>query len=218
MKKKKALKKSTQRMVLISIFCAIICVMQLTGVGLITIGLFSLTTLHIPVILGAILLGPRAGAIFGATFGIMSIWSNTLAGMAKPTAYIFSPFLNDTVSGALSALWTALGCRILLGVFAGWLWIMLKKIYRKSKKDGQKHYFPDILALPVTAAVSTFFHTLLVMSSMFLLFPESSTVDNLFVFIASSVTLNAVFEMITALILVSVLATALSKYTKKIKE
>ena len=55
-------------------------------------------------------------------------------------AFAFSPFMTtEGLPGVLKSLWIALGCRILLGVIAGWLWRLLRKVLKK-----------DYLALPVT--------------------------------------------------------------------
>jgi len=207
MKKKKSLTQSTKNMVLIAIFCAIIIVMQLTGIGLIPLPGIKLTTLHIPVILGSVLLGPKAGAIFGATFGVCSIWANT----TNPglTSYVFSPFMSTTGwVGALKAIWIALGCRILLGVFAGFLWKLIKMI----KVEG--HSIPDIIVLPIAAALSTLFHTVLVLSQMYLLFSKSLNVayDQIMELIMVAVAGNGIFEMVTAVIIVTMLGITLRKY------
>ena len=71
-----------RRMVLLAMFSAIIVLLGITPLGLIPITpLMKATTLHIPVIIGAILLGPADGAILGGVFGIMSfisILTNTI--------------------------------------------------------------------------------------------------------------------------------------------
>ena len=57
------------------------------------------TTVHIPVIIGAILLGPSAGAILGFVFGVCSLVSNT---MAPTLSFAFSPFMSTTgIPGAI---------------------------------------------------------------------------------------------------------------------
>ena len=117
----------TRRMASLAMLCGILLVMGMTGIGFIPLPFIKATTMHIPVILGAILLGPKAGAILGGLFGLCSIWANTTA--PGIMAFAFSPFMsNDGLIGALKSLWIALGCRILLGLVAGWLWMLMKKI------------------------------------------------------------------------------------------
>lgn len=194
-------RESTKRMIMIALFCAIIFVMQLTGIGLINLPGIKLTTLHIPVILGAIFLGPKAGAIFGGVFGLCSIWANTTAPGA--TAFVFSPFMSqEGIPGALKSIWVALICRILLGVFAGFLWKLLKKT--KLHKA---------IALPITAVISTLFHTVIVLLSMYLLFAHSLNVayDTIITLIMAAITGNGIFEITVALVVITVLGLALTK-------
>ena len=123
----KTKKHDTRWMVSVALMAAIVIVLANTPLGMIQLPIIKATTVHIPVILGAILLGPGAGAILGAVFGICSLVSNTMA----PTllSFAFSPFLSTTgIPGALKAIWISVGCRILIGVVAGWLWVLFTKI------------------------------------------------------------------------------------------
>ena len=49
------------------------------------------TTIHIPVIIGSVVLGPKKGAFLGGLFGLTSLINNT----TQPgiTAFCFSPFI-----------------------------------------------------------------------------------------------------------------------------
>ena len=78
-------------MVSVALMAAIVIVLANTPLGMIQLPIIKATTVHIPVILGAILLGPAAGAILGGVFGICSLISNTMA----PTllSFAFSPFM-----------------------------------------------------------------------------------------------------------------------------
>ena len=192
-------------MVLLAMFVALMLVLQITGIGLIPLPLIKATTMHIPVILCAILMGPKAGAILGAVFGLCSIWGN----IQTPAllSFAFSPILAFElcgVPGIFASLWTALGCRILLGVVAGWLWIGLKKLKCN-----------DYLALPVAAGISTIFHSLLVMSSIGLLFaPQYAEAKNVameavFGLAMGTVATSGVAEAVAAIVLVTAIGKAL---------
>ena len=118
--------KDTRYTVTVALMMAIIIVLANTPLGMIQLPIIKATTVHIPVIIGAIVLGPLAGAILGATFGVCSLISNTMA----PTllSFAFSPFLASDVPGIFKALWISVGCRMLIGIASGWLWIVLKKV------------------------------------------------------------------------------------------
>ena len=123
----KTKKHNTSWMVSVALMAAIVIVLANTPLGMIQLPIIKATTVHIPVILGAILLGPAAGAILGGVFGICSLISNTMA----PTllSFAFSPFMSTTgIPGAIKAVWISVGCRILIGVAAGWLWILFSKL------------------------------------------------------------------------------------------
>ena len=41
-------------------------------------------------------------------------------------SFAFSPFMSTTgIPGAIKAIWISVGCRMLIGIAAGWLWICL---------------------------------------------------------------------------------------------
>ena len=146
-------KMNTRYMATLAMLCGVLLVMGVTGIGFIPLPVIKATTMHIPVILGAVLLGPGAGAVLGGVFGLCSIWVNTTS--PGLLAFAFSPFMTtEGLPGVLKSLWIALGCRILFGAIAGWLWKLFKKLTKQ-----------DYVALPLTAAVSAFCHTILVMGS-----------------------------------------------------
>ena len=51
--------------VLLALFTAIIFVLGMTPLGMIPLGLIKATSVHIPVIIGALVLGPKYGAVLG---------------------------------------------------------------------------------------------------------------------------------------------------------
>ncbi len=204
-------KMDTRYMATLAMFCGILLVMGATGIGFIPLPVIKATTMHIPVILGAILLGPAAGAVLGGVFGLCSIWANTTS--PGLLAFAFSPFMTtEGLPGVLKSLWIALGCRILLGVIAGWLWRGLKKVLKQ-----------DYLALPVTAAVSTICHTILVMGSIYLLLAQqyaqakNVAITAVFGLVMGTVTASGIPEAIIAAVLVTVIGKALLHLMARMK-
>lgn len=192
-------------MVGVALMAAIVVLLANTPLGLIQLPIIKATTTHIPVIIGAILLGPMAGAILGGVFGICSLVSNTVAPVA--VSICFSPFLSQTgLVGAGKALWVSVGCRIIIGVVAGWLWILLKKV-RVS----------DYIALPVVGFVGSMTNTVTVMGSIYFLFraeyaaaqPEPTSMEMVYDIIMGVVTGAGVMEAIAALVLVTAIGKAL---------
>ena len=205
-------KKDTHRMVTLAMLCGILIVMGMTGIGFIPLPVIKATTMHIPVILGAVLLGPSAGAVLGAVFGLCSIWANTTA--PGLLSFAFSPFISTTgLVGAVKSLWIALGCRVLLGVLAGWIWKLLKTVKT-----------PDMAALPITAAVATICHTLMVMGSIYaLLGQQYAAAKNVafsavFGLVMGTVTASGIPEAIVAAVLVTVLGKVLLPFMARQKK
>ena len=205
-------KMDTRYMATLAMFCGILLVMGATGIGFIPLPVIKATTMHIPVILGAVLLGPAAGAVLGGVFGLCSIWANTTS--PGLLAFAFSPFMTtEGLPGVLKSLWIALGCRILLGVIAGWLWKGMKRVLKQ-----------DYLALPVTAAIATISHTILVMGSIYLLLAQqyaqakNVAITAVFGLVMGTVTASGIPEAIIAAVLVTVIGKALLHLMARMKK
>ena len=205
----KTKKHDTQWMVSVALMAAIVIVLANTPLGMIQLPIIKATTVHIPVIIGAILLGPSAGAILGAVFGVCSLISNTMA----PTllSFAFSPFMSTTgIPGALKAIWISVGCRILIGVVAGWLWILLSKL-----KVSQ------VIALPIVGFIGSMVNTVAVMGSIYLLFAQQYAqarevgVTAVWGLIMGTVTASGIPEAIAAAVLVLALGKVLIQVFKK---
>ncbi len=201
----KKIKKDTRWMVTVALMAAIVILLANTPLGMIQLPLIKATTVHIPVMLGAVVLGPAAGLILGATFGICSLISNTMA----PTllSFAFSPFLSTTgLIGAVKAIWISVGCRALFGWLAGYLWIGFQKI-----KVNQN------IALILIGFIGSMLHTILVMGSIYVLlarqYAEAKDVATTAVFglVMGTVTASGIPEAIAAAVLVGVIGKVLLK-------
>ena len=199
-------KYDTRFMVSVGLMAAIVIVLANTPLGMIQLPIVKATTVHIPVIIGAILLGPIAGAILGGVFGVCSLISNTMA----PTllSFAFSPFMSTTgIMGAIKAIWVSVGCRILIGVAAGWLWRLLKKIKLNQ-----------IVALSITGFVGSMVNTIAVMGSIYLLFAQQYAqakdvaVTAVWGLIIGTVTASGIPEAIAAAVIVAVVGKVLLKF------
>lgn len=196
-------------MVSVALMSAIIVVLANTPLGMIQLPIIKATTVHIPVIIGAILLGPMAGGILGFVFGVCSLISNTMA----PTllSFAFSPFLSTTgIPGVLKAIWISVGCRVLIGVAAGWIWILLKKLHMNRKGL-------QVVSLAVTGFLGSMVNTISVMGSIYLLFAQQYAqakevaVTAVWGLIMGTVTTAGIPEAIAAAVIVAVVTKVLLK-------
>lgn len=204
----KTRKRDTRWMAAVAMFAAIIVVLANTPLGMIPLVITKATTVHIPVILGAILLGPTAGGILGGVFGICSVISNTMT--PALTSFAFSPFLSTTgVPGAMKALWVSVGCRILIGVVAGWLW----KFFRKRNVNSWA-------SLPLVGFVGSMVNTVLVMGSIYVLFAQQYAAakdvarEAVFGLVMTTVAFNGIPEALAAAVLVAAIGKALLRVTR----
>lgn len=202
----------TRYMATLAMLCGVLLVMGITGIGFIPLPVIKATTMHIPVILGGILLGSKAGAVLGAVFGLCSIWANTTT--PGLLSFAFSPFMTaEGLVGVVKSLWISLGCRILFGALSGWLWMGFRKLFKK-----------EYAALPVTAAIATICHTLLVMGSIYVLLTQqyaaakNVAISAVFGLIMGTVTASGIPEAIAAAILVTVIGKALLHLMARIKK
>lgn len=202
--------KDTRWLTSVALMAAVVILLANTPLGMIQLPIIKATTVHIPVIVGAILLGPGAGAILGAVFGICSLISNTMA----PTllSFAFSPFMSMTgISGAVKAVWISVGCRTMIGVISGWFWILMKKVKVNH-----------LIALPVTGFIGSMVNTVFVMGSIyFLLAREYAQVKNVgveavFGLVMGTVTASGIPEAIAAAVLVAVIGKVLLKVVERV--
>lgn len=201
-------KKDTRWLASVALMMAVVILLANTPLGMIQLPVVKATTVHIPVILGAILLGPMAGVILGGTFGICSMISNTMA----PTllSFAFSPFMSMTgISGAVKAVWISVGCRILIGLFAGWFWILLSKCRMNNT-----------VALAVTGFLGSMVNTVAVMGSIYKLLAlqyaqvKNVAVDAVWGLIMTTITASGVPEAIAAAVLVALIGKIMLKFVK----
>lgn len=155
-----------KKFTLTAIFISIILLFAFTPFGFIHLGVIKATIIHIPIIIGAIILGPKIGSLLGFVFGLTSIAVNTLA----PTllSFAFSPAIPvpGTGQGSFWAIVVAIVPRVILGLIPYYIYRAFLKL-RKNKETNQK------LPLFLTGLLTTFIHTFLVMGSITLIFNDA---------------------------------------------
>ncbi len=195
-----------RHLTLLALFSAIIVVMaNVPFLGYIPLGFMNATTIHIPVIIGACLLGPKSGAFLGGVFGLTSLINNTLKPLV--TSFVFTPFysLDPRFSGGLRSLVICFVPRILIGVVAGLLFNWLKS------RTG------PVLACGTAGFLGSMTNTVFVLGGIYLLYGASYAearsigFEALFGIIMGIVGVNGVPEAILAAFLTAVICPPLYK-------
>lgn len=95
----------TRRLVALALFTAIVVVLQLLG-SFIRFGTFSISLVLVPIVIGAVLYGPWAGAFLGAVFGLVVLLSGDAAAflVISPLGCILTVMLKGALSGLCAGL------------------------------------------------------------------------------------------------------------------
>ena len=185
-----------RRMTELALLTAIVLLMAFTPLGYLTTpwGL-NITLIVVPVAVGAVVLGPKAGAILGLVFGLTSFSKGfTGAGL--------SPIMLD--ANPIGFFILCVAPRVLVGFLPGFFYSLLKK-------NAKLRTFSQALCCFLTP----FFNTALYMTALWLLFADTWLAFNgaegsgfsLLILMLSGVAVNGVIEAGACLIL----GTAVSK-------
>ena len=202
----------TKYLSMLGLLAAMEIVLTLTPLGFIPLGVTKATTLHIPVILGGVLMGPLAGGILGGVFGLLSVITNTL--QPTITSFVFTPFysLTPEYSGNLWSLVIAILPRVLIGVFSAWVFRLLRRAFKG-----------DTAAFLGAGIVGAITNTGLVMGGIYLFFGASYAAAKgiartaLLGVIMGVIGLNGVLEAVIAAVLTVALGKPLATVLRRMR-
>ncbi len=193
----------TVYMVEMALLIAIILIMAFTPIGYIrTLGL-EITLIVVPVAVGAVTLGPSAGAVLGAVFGITSFIQ----------CFGMSPF--GAVLLSINPVYTFIVCvfsRVLMGWLTGWLYKAFLKISLLKKAS-------VVLANLCCPLMNTLFF----MGTLILFFYQTEYIQemaqgmgagNPLVFVLLFVGVNGLVEAAACFVVGSAISQALKKVVK----
>ena len=207
-------KSRTLGLVQTALLGAIILLLAFTpSLGYIPLGVINATIVHVPVIIGSLLLGPKRGAVLGFLFGLSSmIMATTTPAL---TSFIFSPFLSAGVA-PLGPLWSVIICfvpRILVGIVPYYVYQALKGVFKGKKGT-------DAVNLFISGIAGSMTNTILVMGLIYVLFGHAYadavgiSYSALFAAILSVIAVNGILEAIVAAVLASAIVKALRLVNK----
>ncbi len=204
----------TKEMVITAMFTAIIIAMAFVPyLGYIPLGFMNATIIHIPVIIGAVVLGPKKGAFLGAVFGLTSMINNTFN--PNVTSFVFSPFYSvGDMHGNFASIIVCMLPRILIGIVSYYVYKGIVKLLKNKKGS-------SIPALAAAGIAGSLTNTIFVMGGIYLLFGESYAAakglayEALFGIIMGVVGTNGIPEAVVAAVLVTAIGKAMLMYMAK---
>lgn len=216
-------KANTGELVQLALLGAIIIILAFTPfLGYIPLGFTRATIIHIPVIIGCLLMGPKNGAILGAIFGLTSLMNNTMN--PTVTSFVFTPFYSlGEYSGGISSLIVCFLPRILVGVIPYYVFHLMERLtqLKSPKKSKDKKELKKLnnkkrtLSLAVAGVAGSLTNTLLVMNFIFLFFrgdyaaANGVSVSAVYTFIIGIIAMNGIPEAIVSSIVVAALGRVL---------
>lgn len=193
----------TIKMAQMAILIAVVFIMAFTPLGYLRTAGLEISLITIPVAIGAMVIGPAAGAILGGVFGLTSFYQ--CFGMSGFGAALLG----------INPVFTFLVCvptRILMGYLAG----VLFKLFLKADRHNTVCYFVGGF---VTAALNT----VLFMSTLMLFFWNTEYIQslnaagmNVLLFVMVFVGINGVVEWIATTIAGGIISKAVAKVAKNI--
>ena len=198
----------TGYIVRLGVLMAIVAVFTLLNIGNIPIGPIVATIYQVPVIIGALLLGTKAGAILGAFWGILCFWlalSGQTTDIVALTMIQQSPF---------KYLLIAVVPRVLTGVFAGLVYSLMRRFAKKEIS------VPALAASgAIGSATNTFFYLggLYFIAKALLAELYGITLDAVLGMVLGVAATNGIVEAIVSAVLVSAVCSVMLKVDKRIK-
>ena len=185
-------KNKTLEMVQLAVLIAIMLILAFTPLGYLRIGPLAISLMTIPVVIGAMILGPAGGAVLGLVFGLTSF---------------YQCFAGDPFGAALVAMnpfFTFLVCiptRTLMGWLSG---VIFKALWKIDKTKTVTYFVTGLLG----ALMICFGHTEYLQSM-------NATGANLFMFAVAFCGINGALEMPMSCVVGGGVAKAVSVALKK---
>ena len=195
---------NTRWLTQLALLVAVLLVMNYTPLGYLQIGPLSASLLTVPVAIGAMTMGPTAGAILGGVFGAVSFY-DAITGASAMTGALFQV-------SPVNTFILCVGMRVLMGVCVGLIFNGLSKL----DKSRTWSYIVSAMCAPAL-------NTLFFMGYIVLAFYNCDYVQNLvsvkgaanpLMFVVLLVGVQGVAEFLVSGILGGIVARAVHKFLK----
>lgn len=143
----------------LSVLVAILLLLEVTGLGYLPVSALTLTIMQIPVVVGAIVLGPAAGTALGAVFGLTSFFQCFGKNAFGAALMSIDPFLTFVV---------CVVPRVLMGFLCG---VIFKALHKADKTKW--------VSYGVASLSGAVLNTVLFMAALMLCFGQTEYIQNM---------------------------------------
>jgi uncharacterized membrane protein len=185
----------------LAVLVAILLLLEVTGLGYLPVSALTLTIMQIPVVVGAIVLGPTAGTVLGTVFGLTSFFQCFGKNAFGVALMSINPFLTFVV---------CVVPRVLMGFLCG---VIFKAL---AKKDRTKWVSYGVASLSGAVLNTVFF-----MVALMLCFGQTEYIQNMMggmniiPFVIAFVGLQGLVEAIVCFVAGTAVSKALSVFDSR---
>ena len=199
---KERVNKKTLYYIEIAVLLAIEILMAVTPIGYIKTAGLEITLMPIPVVVGAIVLGPAAGAFLGFVFGLTSFLQAVFGASAFGVAMV------------QISLWRTLVTCIPSRLLMGWLTGLIFRLFRRK----------NFWAFSLTSLCGALLNTLFFMGTLLPLFWNTKYIQTLaatlhtttvWAFAVAVVGVNGLIEAATCFVVAGAISAAVYKYVNR---
>lgn len=190
-----------RHIVRLAVLVAILLLLEVTGLGYLPVSALTLTIMQIPVVVGAIVLGPTAGTVLGTVFGLTSFFQCFGKNAFGVALMSINPFLTFVV---------CVVPRVLMGFLCG---VIFKAL---AKKDRTKWVSYGVASLSGAVLNTVFF-----MVALMLCFGQTEYIQNMMggmniiPFVIAFVGLQGLVEAIICFVAGTAVSKALSVFDSR---
>lgn len=195
----------TRYLTMLALLTSVLILLEVTNLGYIKTPGLEFTIMQVPVIIGAIVMGPGAGAILGTVFGLTS-FLQCVTGKSVFGAQLL-------MINPVGTFLTTVPTRALMGLVCGLIFLA----FTRRSRSGSVPYIVSSLAAALT-------NTVLFMGALVLFFYNTDYIQgfvtalgspNALVFVLAFVGIQGLLEAIICAIAGSAVSRALVKYFRK---
>ena len=189
-----------QKWIMFAILAMLVIVLTTSGIGIIAYGKISMTIIHIPIIIGTIILGLPAGLSLSAVFGVITM----IKAASYPEGSLDSLFQNPLVSVLP---------RLMIPIIVWLVWHVVRKIADDNTMSSK------VICSGFTAVFGVIANTVFVLTSLVVLYPSqlgiTDSVSASTTIVTNLIGVSVIVEITIAVITVCLFVPLIQKFMMK---